>query len=104
MKNKIIQSALSLLILLSVSCSQDKVHRNKRTNATAITFVSPQGVETRLKLDDGDGKITSGFSGMNRHQEVRELSLEESEACFIIHTNGKIYYVPHTYSLEVSTN
>ena len=104
MKNKIIQTALTILIVCSVSCSDEIVQESKKTKATAITFISPEGVKMDLHLDDGDGKITSGNRGNDRHQEVRELSLEETPTSYIIHTDGKLYYLPLDYALEVSTN
>lgn len=104
MKNLLIQAALLALVLCSTSCRETNTQEIKRTRATAITFISPEGVKTELKLDDGDGRITSGFKGQNRHAEVRELALEETKNAYIIHTDGKLYYLPLDYALEVSIN
>lgn len=106
MKNRILQTLLIILVIFSASCSapDTSIQKNERTKATAITFISPQGIETRLFLDDGDGQITSGNKGKNTYEEVREIFLEVTGTSYIIHTEGKLYYLPLDYALEVSTN
>ncbi len=94
MKTKILQTALFILILFTASCTDKR-------NVKAVTYISPDGVKSVLKLDDGDGKITSGFTGRNTHQEVRNLSLEVSNKSYIITADGATYHIPKTYVLEV---
>ena len=82
-------------------CFDSSVSLSSAKNVKSVLFTSPSGVETELKLDDGDGMITSGFDGKNIHKEVRELSVEVTTSSYIIRSEDKTYYVPTSYTLEV---
>ncbi|MGB0744021.1 MAG: hypothetical protein ACPGSB_05805 [Opitutales bacterium] len=102
MKNRI--SILAVLLTAAVfaaGCSNNSSQITKERKVKSIIFTSPQGVESELKLDDGDGHITSGFNGKNTHQEVRELSLVVTSSTYLIRTENKTYYIPTTYMVEV---
>ncbi|MEM9281407.1 MAG: hypothetical protein AAGA96_06245 [Verrucomicrobiota bacterium] len=89
--------ALCIFALLSVSCTQD----GAKEEVKSVTFVSPDGDKTELKLDNGDGKITSGFNGRNTHAEVRELYFAEGREAYVIITDSKTYRVPKTFLIEI---
>jgi len=102
MKNRISTFVFLLTAaLFAVGCSNSSHQITKEKKVKSVTFTSQQGVKSELKLDDGDGHITSGFNGKNTHQEVRELSVEVSSSTYLIRTENKTYYIPTTYMLEV---
>lgn len=102
MKNRIFPLPLILSgVLILASCSDSSKLITKERKIKAVTFTSEQGVKSELKLDDGDGRITSGFNGKNTHQEVRELSIEVTSSIYLIRTEHKTYYIPTTHMLEV---
>ncbi|ADE53313.1 hypothetical protein [Coraliomargarita akajimensis] len=101
---RILNFTLPLILsgaLLLAGCYDSSNQITKERKVKAVTFTSEQGVKSELKLDDGDGHITSGFNGKNTHQEVRELSVEVTSSTYLIRTENKTYYIPTTYMLEV---
>lgn len=101
MKNKIAITLSVTCLFVFAGCFDSSMSISSKKKVKAVSFTSPAGVESELKLDDGNGRITSGFNGKNTHQEVRELSVEVTSSTYIIRSENKTYYIPTSYMLEV---